>query len=191
MIRAPLTAAELEQLLTGRSISLQPPWCTNDESLVDSYYRAVCEATEQATGASSRIEWNHYGSGYASFIDAWFYKTTDDFAIPDAVRFGEGHVGLAVLFCRLSPHFVFMEGMKHWHFSGSSSYLPAYDAVDSMQSPGVTALAQQIQPLLERHGLRRFLRGDLASLLPAETQVYTNLGDAPYTEFDTFFHWED
>jgi len=145
----------------------------------------------RATGASSRIEWNHYGSGYASFIDAWFYKPTPEFSVPDPVPHGEEHFGLVVLLSRLSPYFVFMQGHKHWHGSGGSSYLPAFEAVDELSCSGVLSLAEQVQPLLEGHSLRRLLRADLSTPLLPGTFVPTILADEPHTEFDALFYWED
>jgi hypothetical protein len=145
------TPGQLSQLLSQTSISSEQPWCTNDERSIDEYYRDVCEDLMRATGASSRIEWNHYGSGYASFIDAWFYKPTPEFSVPDPVPHGEEHFGLVVLLSRLSPYFVFMQSHKHWHGSGGSSYLPAFEAVDELSCSGVLSLAEQVQPLLEGH----------------------------------------
>jgi hypothetical protein len=182
---------QLGQLLSHRSISPERPWCTDDEKQVDAFYRGVCDHLMRATGASARIEWDHYGSGYASFVDAWFYKPVPEFSVPNPASRGEEYFGLVVLLSRLGPYFVFMQGHKHWHGRGGSSYLPALPSVDEMPCPGVRSLALQVQPLLEGYGLQRLLRSDLSTPLAADTRVPTILGDAPYTEFDALFHWED
>jgi hypothetical protein len=89
---------------------------TNDERLIEAHLRDACDAVRTTTGTQSRIMAEHYGSGYASFVDAWFFKTTSDFNVKlqrpwdRLFRFGERHTGLVVLLSRLSPYFVLMEG---------------------------------------------------------------------------------
>jgi hypothetical protein len=186
-----LTAAQVETLIRGQPISDRDPWATGDEPLVDAFLRTVCDAICRLTGSESKVAWDHYGSGYASFVDAWFYKDTADFDPRQPVQHGHGYTGLVVLLSRLSPHVVFMEGERHWHGQGSSSYLPAFAAIDQFESPGVIALAQQVQPILERHGLVRLTRDALATPLPPDLAVPTILSDEPFTQFDAMFHWED
>jgi hypothetical protein len=185
------SAKELDLLLAQECISFDHPWSTRDESQIDSYLKTICEEISLATNTLSRIEWGHYGSGYASFVDAWFYRPTPAFDVPSPVRRGEEHVGLVVLLSRLSPYFVFMEGEKRWHTKGGSSYLPAFEGVDSLFSPGVLDLVAPVQKVLEGRGLLRLSKGELSSLLPPGMQVPTILGDPPYIEFDALFHWED
>jgi len=188
---SPFSAEDIDRLLAHESISSQEPWRTNDASEIDSYLKTICEQIETETGASSRIEWGHYGSGYASFVDAWFYQPTAEFAVKNPVHHGEEHVGLVVLLSRLSAHFVFMEGEKRWHAKGGSSYLPSFQGVDSLSSPGVIALSIKVQVILERRSLRRLFKNDLGAPLRLDLSVPTLLGDAPFVEFDALFHWED
>ena len=42
-----------------------------------------------------------------------------------------------------------MQGEKWRHATGGSSYLPALDMVDRLDSPAVAALAERAQPVLE------------------------------------------
>jgi hypothetical protein len=188
---SPFSAKELDQLLAQECISSDHPWSTRDESQIDSYLKTVSEEVSLATNTLSRIEWGHYGSGYASFVDAWFYRSTPAFDVPSPLRQGEEHVGLVVLLSRLSPYFVFMEGEKRWHAKGGSSYLPAFEGVDSLSSPGVLDLVAPVQKVLESRGLRRLSKKELSSPLHPDIQVPTILGDPPYVEFDALFHWED
>jgi len=186
-----LSATEIQTLIAGRAISEKPPWSTNDEAAIDSYYKGVCDAVSRSTTALSRIEWQHYGSGYASFVDAWFYKCSSDFNVNKPSRYGEEHVGLAVLLSRLSPYYVFIEAEQHWHPHGCSGYLPALGMVDSLQNPGVLRLSEPVQQVLASFGLIRVSRDELAEPLPPNLQVPTILTEGPYTQFDALFYWED
>jgi hypothetical protein len=186
-----LSSAQIDQLQLQKPISELHPWATADESAVEGYLKAACAAVSRGTRAESKIDWVHYGSGYASFVDAWFYEPTAEFNVKNPIRYGREHVGLVVLLSRLSPYFVFMEGEKHWHAHGGSSYLPAFDMLDDLKNAGVLRLAREIQPILEHHGLVRAYRTELAEPLPAGIKMPTNLADRGYTQFDALFYWED
>lgn len=130
-----LSLDDLTNLASQRPIGGRHPWDSNDEAQVDGFYRRVCAELERTLPAASRIAWGHYGSGYASFVDAWFYREERDFKTGK----GDQHIGLVILLCRLAPCFVFMQGEKWRHATGGSSYLPALDMVDRLDSPAVAA----------------------------------------------------
>jgi hypothetical protein len=186
-----LTQSEIECLLSQRCISQVQPWVTNDARLIEKHLADACAATARETTTQSRIEWNHYGSGYASFVDAWFYRNTSEFNVQQPGEQGEAHTGLVVLFSRLSPYFVFLEGEKRWHGAGGSSYLPAFGMLDQLKTQGVSLLAKSVQPILERCGLIRAYYRQLSEPLPADIPVPTILTDDGFTQFDALFYWED
>jgi hypothetical protein len=192
MDRLPLLShREMESLLSQQTISERHPWVTNDVRLIEAHLRDACAAVTRATRSESRVEWGHYGSGYASFVDAWFYKTTSDFNAKQPIRHGEGHTGLVVLLSRLSPYFVFMEGEKRWHAHGGSSYLPEFAMLDGLETESVSLLARQAQPVLESCGLIRAVREQLSEPLPSGLRVPTILADRGFTQFDALFYWKD
>jgi hypothetical protein len=186
-----LSRAQIDRLLLQQPISELHPWVSADDRVVEGHLKAACAAVARVTRTESKIDWGHYGSGYASFVDAWFYEPTAEFGVKNPIRYGHEHVGLVVLLSRLSPCIAFMEGEKHWHAHGGSSYMPAFDMLDDLKNGGVLRLAQQIQPILEHHGLVRVHRAELSEALPAGIRVPTNLADRGYTQFDALFYWED
>jgi hypothetical protein len=186
-----LTSEQIDRLLSQQSISGRYPWNANNEQMIDDFYRSVCAEVSLKTQAKSVIEWDHYGSGYASYIGAWFYKTTPEFDMTVPQTYGKGHRGLVVLLSRLSPYFVFAEGEKNWHSHGGGSHLPAFEMVDCIQSSGVTKLVTEVQPILEEFGLVRLLRESLMQPLETTRRVPTILTDEPFTHFDALYYWED
>ncbi|MDC9817895.1 hypothetical protein ABRQ07_01760 [Pectobacterium polonicum] len=190
-----LSSHDITSLLlqpVAQCISDEYPWVSNDEAFIDKHFKGVCAQVMRVTHTKSRIEWNHYGSGYASFIDAWFYKNTPDFNAKRPVHYGEEHTGLTVLLSRLSPYFVFMESEKQWDVHGGGyQALPELEMIDRLETPAVIALSQQVQSELEKCGLVRAYKEQLASLLPTGTRVPTVLTDRGFTQFDALFHWED
>ena len=186
-----LSRGEIERLLSQQTISERHPWVTNDDRLIEAHLKGACAAVTRATRSESRVEWGHYRSGYASFVDAWLYKTTPDFDVKQPIRDAEGHIGLVVLLSRLSPYFVFMQGEKRWHATGGSSYLPEFGMLDKLEAKSVSLLAGQVQPVLESHGLVRAVREQLSEPLPAGLSVPTILTARGFTQFDALFYWED
>lgn len=186
-----LSDLEVNRLLKQQSITERQPWCTEAEQQVDAFYRLVIERVKQRAECLSLAEWDHYGSGYASYIEAFFYRDTPDFAVDQPLRYGNERKGLVVLLSRLSPYYVFMEYERRWHKHGGSSCLPDGTSVDVLTAPAVSQLALQVQPVLDAQGLIRLHAADLAEPLQPGIRVPTILGDPPYTRFDALFYWED
>jgi len=185
-----LSATQLQQLLNQQCISDQHPWSTNDSDVIEKFYRMVRANVERMARTKSVVGPNHYGSGYASYIDAWFYRNTPDFE-DGALNEVKSFYGLAVLFSRLSPYYIFFEGIKFGREPSSGTYLPDFDSIDKFGTPSVIALAKEIQPILESSGLQRLSREDVSTLLPTGTKIDTNLSRRAYREFDALFNWMD
>lgn len=182
-----LSSDDITALLAGQPITDGAPWAGGDSAAIDAHLLDACRAIEQALGARSRIEWDDYGSGYASFVDAWFYLPQPG----HEADVDQAHTGLVVLFSRLSHYVVMMEGHKRWHGQGSSSYMPSFDMVDGLKDAAVIRMAEVAQAELARRGFVRIHRAAISAALPDDLQVRTNLSDPPYTQFDALFHWED
>jgi len=186
-----LSPIEIERLISQQTISDLYPWATADDDLIEGHIKGACAAVIRATGAKSKVQWNHYGSGYASYVDAWFYKATPEFNVLRPIGQGEEHTGLIILFSRLSPYYAFMEGEKHWEAHTASSYLPEFHMVDQLKSPGVIELVRLVSPILENQGFIRARKEQLTEPLPSTCQVPTVLNDRGFSQFDALFYWED
>lgn len=180
----------LDKLINGKSISGKMPWASLDEKALDNFYRTICDNACRDFSLFSKIQWDDYGSGYASYIDAWFYRDNEKFKKSSKPEYIEC-TGLVILFSKLSPYFVAGEASKSWHTKGGSSYLPAYELVDKFTSQEVIELLKEVEPYLLKQGLVRLHKDDLSQELPSERRVPTILCDPPYRVFDALFHWED
>ena len=186
-----LSSQQIQNILAQRGISNALPWVRNNKNLVDDVYRELIDKICSITGCLAKVVWNDYGSGYASYVDAWLYKPNDEFSLKGIQSDVEGYTGLVVLLSRLSPYYVFMEGEKQWHSRGGSSYLPEFSMLDTLQTAAVNILAVQVEETLHAAGLVRLKRSDISSPMPQDFVVHTNLADGDFTEFDAIFHWED
>lgn len=186
-----LSRADLDRLCCAQTISPVFPWAGGDPAAIEGHLKYACATVRRKTHTLSRIEWGHYGSGYASFIDAWFYRSGEAFRSAQPPAFGEGYCGLSILLSRLSPYFAFMEGEQHWHAYGGSRGMPHRDRADRFSRAAVRQLAEEVTPLLESMGFLHAPRDFLASPLPAGIRPATALGEPPFTLFDALFYWED
>lgn len=176
-------------ILLEHPSAARPPWTPRDEPAIESELRGAVSSLLSALDLQCRAVFDHYGSGYASFVDAWFFRDDPSFGHRDGPR--HEYTGLAVLLCRLAPVFCLMEGSKSWDGKSRSSYLPAFECVDDLRTEAVRALAPQIERELVSRGYVRLRREALEELLPGELRIPTILSDGPFRKFDALFHWED
>ena len=183
--------AEVARLIQGKPVGEPLPFDPADDSSIYQFYAELVQRIEREQGLRARVEWHHYGSGYASFIEAWFYPADGRASLPPFQASGERHVGLVVLLSRLSRYFVLGQDEKAWSADGDSGELPNFSSVDDLTHPAVLALVAPVTILLAARGLQRLSRSELAAFLPEDAQVPTILTDEPFRQFDALFHWED
>lgn len=174
-----------ETVARHETASLQkwPQGATHVDEMLRETVRLLCKTT----GSTSRAEFDHYGSGYASFVDAWLFKDEPAFR-----KRAQHFTGLTILLCRLAPYFCIFEGEKMWSEGGSgASYLPAYSMIDAFRTDAVLQLASEAERSLIGLGWRRLRKEDISQEVPPSIRIPTNLTDPPYREFDALFHWED
>lgn len=186
----------LEQLggsiLARLGVAGRAPWVPADEAAVERELRSVVQGLCAAAGADSRVEWDHYGAGYASYVDAWLYRADGPFRRPGPTAIWTSYTGLVVLVCRLGPAFCLMEGERSWTSGDTqASYLPSFELLDELRSDAVRELAGIAERFLVAAGYTRLRKADVSAFLPSDLELDTNLGDPPYREFDVLFHWYD
>ena len=182
-----LSNHEVAGLICGEELIRFPP-VRRPTSELEAFYTSLVKEITHITGCAEKTEWNHYGSGYASFVDAWFY-------FPDGLArgalAGEHHHGIYVLLSRLSCFYVVGQGEKTWQQNGGSSYMPHLDSVDSVEHEALLPLECQIDAFLNASGLKRLHRAELELSISGEHKVPTILSGASLTQFDALFFWED
>lgn len=182
---------QIETLIRGESIDDDLPFNSQDDASIRSFYEPIIYAAGRRLGLGHRVEWGHYGSGYASFIDAWFYRLDQAGRLSSHA---EDHIGIWILLSRTTRYFVIGEGGKSWSAKGGSGYLPSFSGVDEIKHPALLPLVAPLVGHFTAAGLTRLGREDLVGVLDSKIRVSTILGDPPcppYREFDALFHWED
>ena len=179
---------EVERLIRGQPVREPLPFDPADGRSLMEFYGSLVRRIERERGLCCRAEWSSYGSGYASFVEVWFYPADGSGRLSGR---DEHHAGLVVLLSRLSPYFVLGQDEKTWSVTAGSGSLPNFSTVDNLTHPAILAQVAPVTALLTSAGLRRLHRPDLAALLPEACRVPTILSDPPFRQFDALFHWED
>ena len=182
-----LTPSDIESLLRQEPISDEWPWNTKDEAIIHGNIKDIIAEISRKNRLLDKTDFGHYGSGYASYVDCWLYRADDAF------RFDKGdcYWELVVLFSTLSKYYVVGEGQKTWDKTRGSSYLPSFQFVDRISHPAVQELIEGVCSVLANRGLIRVNASEVSSLLAAEIEVPTILGDRPWRHFDALYYWED
>ncbi len=181
----------VEAVFARHRVPRTAPWRPNDEKAVDALLRDTVAALAEHLRAQVRAEFDHYGSGSASFVDAWFFRPDPSFRRESGDGW-EAFTGLTVLFSRLGPVVCFLESHKGWSDAGArSSSMPQFEGVDALTAPAISALRADAEPWLSDRGFLCLSRADLGACLPTTVVVPTLLANGPLREFDALFHWED
>ena len=167
------------------------PAATYPGKSFESTYPAVIRDLAGKHKLKSRVEWDSYGQGYASYVDAWFYQDNAGFRLSPPVAGAMNFTGLYVLLCRLAPYYVMGQGAKSWTDGSGSSYLPHFSGVDQFPTQAVKDLAVKADTFLASRGLVRLGNAEVAEELPPEFHFDSNHTDGKPRLFDALFFWND
>ena len=158
---------------------------------IESTYPELIRVMAREFKLESRVEWDSYGQGYASFVDAWFYQNKPEFQLPALTKGEKRFTGPYVLLCRDAPYFVVGEGAKSWTAKGGSSYLPDFSSIDEFSTRAVRDLSEKLSAYVAERGLVRLHKSDVAEELPEDLHFDTNLADDKHRLFHALFFWYD
>lgn len=181
-----LSESQIQNLLSERSITEEWPWSTNDSKVIEKHIKDIIAEIRRKTGVEDKTVFNHYGSGFASYVDCWLCCRS-----PKFLSGSIGYQGLVVLFSRFSHYYVMGEGNQSGDEKGGSSYLPSFEFVDFIKHPRVQELETLVSPILDTRGLCRLRSTDLSTTLPSNWEVPTILADGAYRHYDALFYWSD
>lgn len=181
------TDHEIASLIRKGSIVDREPW--NAEGAHEAFYRRILAEIEEKSGVCIKAEFNAYGSGYASFVDAFCYPG-DDASRINHQEPGVEYAGIAILLSRLGNFYTLGKVQKSWSDTGGSSYLPDSRMSDDFTEPFFQAPLKGIREVLARHGMREIRVGELQTPIDVP-YIPTILDDGSYKEFDALYFWHD
>jgi hypothetical protein len=176
------------------------PFKSNNQDLTEGYIRKKVETLEGIKTLNVKADFDHFGSGYASFVEIRISKAdkSDTETVYDEDGVIEHTNGLVICVCRLSPYWYY--GGIYWgikyvdgKIKASASSMPYIGSINNLKLDLWKDEVKTIEAIFERfnYTLLTFEQLDkelwfdvfIPTLLPSE--------DDPLKVFDCFFYWED
>jgi hypothetical protein len=171
-----ITNELLEKLIAGESAG-------GSKSAVKNVWHDLEQSKQIA------VESEGYGSGYASYLDIFCYKS--DRSSSRVAGLSTTIDGIALYLCKLAPVAVMGAMTKTKSKNGGSSSFLRPDDLNKLPSGDWNSVVAEIELKLEKQNFVLLEPQVLQQTIPFEAQIPTILGDPPYQIFDAFFHWED
>lgn len=190
------TNDELKVMIRREPISEQYPYSEDDDDLLEQSLQPLLDDMARAN-IRYRVSSNHFGSGYASYIQIVCW--TDQFVkvkVKDGER-KEDRRGLFVFISRLAPVaaivnnawqvMCFDELGEETSYSGTMPTYPAL-SIDKKYKP----LARDLSRLLMKHHFTLLQKKFVDKLLPFPAEIPTlDRESGTYLVWDAIFYWRD
>ena len=183
-----ITNEILERVIAGKVVGEHEAYKNGSDNKIKGHIKTTIHDLEQSKTILLETE-DSYGSGYASYIDVFCYKTGGR---SSQVKSGTTYIdGIAIYLCKLAPVAVVgAMGKSRSPSGGTFGFLRAEDS-NTFPPGDWTEMEAEIRHKLEKHGFEILGPRELKKNLPFIAEIETNLGDPPYTIFDAFFNWMD
>jgi len=202
------TEPQLHSLIQQKPIGHSFPYNTEAEEQIEAYIQSLFERFKQSKLIQCDAEFDHYGSGYASFVEFFCYKK-DGSSILNEGYIKEDDIttfqmeGISVYVSRLAPVAVLgWDEREKWikhkgerrkeSFNGFSHLSP--ESLEKIPST-YEKLLQEIKQTLSEAGFTLLKRAQVEKPLPFEADIPTSLTlpdfGEEYKVFDAIFYWSD
>lgn len=181
------TNEQLRDLVAGRPIGSDWPYSGGSKADIEKHLRHAVAMLRSTGVLEVDADFNHYGSGYASYVHVFGEKTNGQ---SRTRRGGTNWIdGIAVYLSRLTPFAIYGKERRTRHTSGGSRAYVDADGVYSLPVGDWLQQAETIQKVLQEIGFVFPSREELLERLPFDLKIPTVLGDKHV--YDAIFYWED
>lgn len=191
------TNEQLQAMIRREKISEQYPYSEKDDEVLIHYLKPLLAEMSRAK-IRYTMESDHFGSGYASYIQLFCY--TDDFVMvteEDGER-KEDRRGLFLLISRLAPVVAIADDA--WQFisfdecgveTGNGGTMTDHPD-DLVIAPRFEPFANELVRLFMKYHFKVVQKEDMDRLLPFDAHIPTlSRSRGKYLVWDAVFYWED
>ena len=191
---------QLQGLIEGKIVGAKFPYDTNNEQEIEAHIRRLFHRINRIPNVVCEAEWNHFGSGYASFVEFFIYQKEDTKVIEEKHGIQEVRTdGLIIDICRLAPVAIMGEDdrYKTIRIETNEVVSGAYGSLlgDPMQiqlSEKFQSLAEKLKQCLTEFEYELLKSEDINQPLPFKTKIQTIYRKPKeYLVADAIFYWED
>ncbi|WP_107943447.1 hypothetical protein [Metasolibacillus fluoroglycofenilyticus] len=191
------TNEQLKQFIKGKVLGEMFPYDTGDEHLIISYLKRIKAELEKSLPVRCEVEPLHFGSGYASYMQ-WFVYKTDMLTRKEREKdvMEEEREGLIVNISMLAPVVLIGKGEKstcyvkgEWH-SGAMTSLA--EPQQLLIPPHLKELYENLQRLFMKYNYGILYREDVEKQLPFKANIAITFREPKdYLVWDAIFYWMD
>lgn len=184
------TNEQLQRSIAQQPFGEFPPFKHGDAAGIEEYLQRVVADLTRSQRLQVEAEFNHYGSGYASYVEVFCYKmrglSTQEI---NGIRRIDG---IKIYLSRLTPVAVMGAGYKTRYAGGSTSDYLHGGTIGTIPPGDWKAEWNELQSkLVECYNITLVDLDEMRTPLPFKAHVPTFFGSPPYTVFDALFYWED
>jgi hypothetical protein len=171
------------------------PFNKKDMGKVKRYIKGMLGRLSDNHRLVVEADYQSYGSGFASYINVKISKKdkSDTTIVKETKGTYHQTDGLLLYISLLSPYWYFGKG--YWYINegtgGSGSNFLTPEGINDYNKALWEKDVERITLLFDEYRYRLLTEKEVEKPLWFHCPITTNLGDAPYTVFDCFFHWED
>lgn len=191
---------QLQAMIDGKIVGEKFPYDTNDGREIEAHIRRLFHRINRIPNVVCEAEWDHFGSGYASFVEFFCYQKEDLIVLDE--KHGHREIkmhGLIVDICRLAPVAIMGddERYKTIHIESNEYRGGAYGSLlGGAKLIGVSkrfqTFGEQLKQVLEEFDFEVVEPEEMNQLLSFKTKIPTIYRESrDYTVADAVFYWED
>ena len=190
---------QLQGLIEGKIIGSKFPYDTNNEEEIEAHIRRLFYRINRIPNIVCEAEWNHFGSGYASFIEFFCYRKED---VAAEEKYGMREIetkGMIIDICRLAPVAIMGEDDRSLKIhietnkvvSGSNGTI--LDNPNSLVSEGeFQVIVGELEQALKEFNYELLTAEEMSQPLPFQAIIPTIYREPrEYKVVDAIFYWED
>lgn len=197
-----ITNEQLKSLIEGKIIGDKFPYNTKSEDEILVHMKRLYHRIYRIPNLVVEAEWNHFGSGYASFVEFFCYRKEDMMIEDDQYGNRVKEVdGILLDICRLAPVAIMGEDTRYKSYriepygerevgGGHGTLLSGPQCLFVSENPH--PVAREIRIALEEFDYKLLEAEELNQPLPFKTKIPTLYREPKeYLVMDAIFYWED
>lgn len=191
---------QLQALIKGEIVGDTYPYNTNNEQEIEAHIRQLFYKINRIPNLVCEAEWNHFGSGYASFVEFFCYRQEDVTVVEEKYGFKEVKTnGIILDICRLAPVAIMGEDDRYKKIRietnevVSGAYGTLLDGANRLVvNENFQSMAEQLKKSLKEFGYVLLEAEKINQSLSFQTNIPTIYRKPnQYKVMDAIFYWED
>lgn len=193
---------QLKSFIKGEIIGESYPYDIKDKKEVEAYIKQLYYRMKQIPNMLCEAEFDHFGSGYASFVEFFCYRREDVQIVKDKEKYGilEYEIkGILINVSRLARVFIYGEDERvrtirvetNEDIAGGYSPLPGQTNIFHIDEK-FTEMMDELLQVLKEFKYEPLAKTYANQVLPFEADIPTIYREShEYRVLDALFYWQD